>query len=188
MRQKGTGKGVFAIPLTAAEITQDDLIDFFPDTETLTAWKSGKKARWPKLPQNRFTVGDRVECRVGPHPVKGWAPGRIIRLNYTEPNWPPNMVAPYQIALHDGRLIFAPQDTDQVIRLRPPAAPDAPSSPEYVPNDDADEGEEGEYEEGDEDEGEYEHDEGEDTGDESEGEMDGEGGEEENQENSHEKA
>lgn len=42
-------------------------------------------------------------------------------------------VAPYQIALHDGRLIFAPQDTDQVIRLRPPAAPDAPSSPEYVP-------------------------------------------------------
>ena len=40
------------------------------------------------------------------------------------------MVAPYQILLHDGRLIFAPQDTDQVIRLRPPAAPDAPSSPE----------------------------------------------------------
>ena len=40
------------------------------------------------------------------------------------------MVAPYQVLLHDGRLIFAPQDTDQVIRLRPPAAPDAPSSPE----------------------------------------------------------
>ena len=47
-------------------------------------------------------------------------------------------VAPYQIALHDGRLIFAPQDTDQVIRLRPPAAPDAPSSPEYVPREDGD--------------------------------------------------
>jgi hypothetical protein len=64
------------------------------------------------------------------------------------------MIVPYQIALHDGRLIFAPQDTDhvshppplhwltvhstkgacvlQVIRLRPPAAPDAPSSPEYA--------------------------------------------------------
>ena len=26
------------------------------------------------------------------------------------------------------------QDTDQVIRLRPPPAPDAPSSPEYVPS------------------------------------------------------
>jgi hypothetical protein len=50
-------------------------------------------------------------------------------------------VAPYQIALHDGRLIFAPQDTDQVIRLRPPAAPDAPSSPEYVPQEEGDEGE-----------------------------------------------
>ena len=49
-------------------------------------------------------------------------------------------MAPYQIALHDGRLIFAPQDTDQVIRLRPPAAPDAPSSPEYVPREDDDEG------------------------------------------------
>ncbi len=44
------------------------------------------------------------------------------------------MVAPYQIALHDGRLIFAPQDSDQVIRLRPTPAPDAPSSPEYVPS------------------------------------------------------
>lgn len=62
-------------------------------------------------------------------------------------------VVPYQIALHDGRLIFAPQDSDQVIRLRPPPAPDAPSSPEYVPNeedyDDMEE-EEGEYEEGEE--------------------------------------
>jgi hypothetical protein len=67
-------------------------------------------------------------------------------------------VVPYQIALHDGRLIFAPQDTDQVIRLRPPPAPDAPSSPEYVPNEDdfydEEEGEEGDWEdmEGEEEE------------------------------------
>lgn len=58
------------------------------------------------------------------------------------------MVVPYQIALHDGRLIFAPQDNDQLIRLRPPPAPDAPSSPEYVP----DQYEEGDY---DDEEGEY---------------------------------
>lgn len=88
---EGTGKGVFAMPMMANEITQEDLIDFFPDNETLGLWKAGKKARWPKLPECRFAVGDRVECRVGPHPVKGWAPGRIIKLNYTEPNWPPNM-------------------------------------------------------------------------------------------------
>lgn len=62
-----------------------------------------------------------------------------------------NRIAPYQILLHDGRLIFAPQDTDSVIRLRPPAAPDAPSSPEinyedYAGDDNDDEEEE---EEGD---------------------------------------
>lgn len=62
-------------------------------------------------------------------------------------------IVPYQIALHDGRLIFAPQDTDHVIRLRPPPAPDAPSSPEYVPQPyDEDGYENGEY---DEDEEEY---------------------------------
>lgn len=49
------------------------------------------------------------------------------------------MFAPYQIALHDGRLIFAPQDTDAVIRLRPPPAEDAPSSPEFELNDEMDE-------------------------------------------------
>lgn len=150
------GKGLFAIPAPAAEVNQEDLVDFFPDRETLEHWKAGRRARWPKLPDLRFKVGDRVECRIGPHPVKGWAPGKIIKLYYSEPNWPPNMVVPYQIALHDGRLIFAPQDTDQVIRLRPPPAPDAPSSPEYVPQ----EGDDMEYEEGEYDE-EMEYEEGE---------------------------
>lgn len=85
--------------------------------------------------------------------MKGWAPGRIVKLYYSEPSWPPNMVAPYQIALHDGRLIFAPQDTDQVIRLRPPPAPDAPSSPEinYADYDDEFLDGEDDMEEGDED-------------------------------------
>jgi hypothetical protein len=145
-----SGKGLFSIAAPPSELTQDDLVEEFPDRETLELWKAGKRARWPKLPSLRFNVGDRVECRIGPHPVKGWAPGRIIRLYYSEPSWPPNMVVPYQIALHDGRLIFAPQDTDQLIRLRPPPAPDAPSSPEYVPEqyDDQDydeEDDEGEY-------------------------------------------
>ena len=26
---------------------------------------------------------ERVECRIGPDPVKGWAAGRIIALNYS---------------------------------------------------------------------------------------------------------
>ena len=51
--------------------------------------------------------------------------------------------------LHDGRLIFAPQDTDTVIRLRPPPAPDAPSSPDINYEDYAGEDEEGGYEDDD---------------------------------------
>jgi len=145
------GKGMFAIPQAPEELTHEDLKEFFPDAETLSQWQQGKKARWPPLPELRYQVGDRVECRIGPHPVKGWAAGKIIRLYYSEPNWPPNMVAPYQIALHDGRLIFAPQDNDNVIRLRPPAAPDAPSSPEYVPQEDDGEWEDMEGEGDDED-------------------------------------
>jgi len=143
----GDGRGMFAIPMSPEEIqTHDELAEYFPDVETLNMWSQGKRAPWPRRPSLRFDVGARVECRVGPHPLKGWVPGRIIKIHYTEPSWPPNMVAPYQIALHDGRLIFAPQDTDRVIRLRPPAAPDAPSSPEYTPNEDPD----AEFEEGDE--------------------------------------
>jgi hypothetical protein len=125
------GRGVFALPFAPEELSQEDMEDLFPDEEILTQWKNGVKASWPRRPPLRFEVGARVECRVGPHPVKGWAPGRVIRLHYSEPSWPPNMVAPYQIALHDGRLIFAPQDIDDVIRLRPPAAEDAPSSPVF---------------------------------------------------------
>ena len=64
----------------------------------------------------------------------------MIKQFYREANWPPNMFAPYQIALHDGRLIFAPQDADNIIRLRPPPAEDAPSSPEFVLNEDDFEG------------------------------------------------
>ena len=40
-----------------------------------------------------------------------------MALFYTEPGWPASMYAPYQIQLDDGRLIFAPQDTDELIRV-----------------------------------------------------------------------
>jgi hypothetical protein len=135
---KDGGRGMFALPLSSEEITQDDLIENFPDDITLMKWSKGEKASWPPRPQLRFEIGERVECRIGPHPVKGWAAGRVIKHFYSEPNWPPNMVAPYQIALHDGRLIFAPADNDNVIRRRAPAAEGDPPSPEFHPADDGD--------------------------------------------------
>ena len=66
-----------------------------------------------------------VGLGLGVQPVKGT--GRyllaramtskvIVALNYSEPG----SVAPYQIQLDDGRLIFTPQDIDQVIRALDP--------------------------------------------------------------------
>eukprot|EP00596_Hydrurales_sp_CCMP1899_P004228 CAMPEP_0119046092 /NCGR_PEP_ID=MMETSP1177-20130426/44335_1 /TAXON_ID=2985 /ORGANISM="Ochromonas sp, Strain CCMP1899" /LENGTH=252 /DNA_ID=CAMNT_0007018753 /DNA_START=101 /DNA_END=859 /DNA_ORIENTATION=- len=133
------GRGMFSMPMAPDEITQDELMDNFPDDDTLTKWFNHELAPWPPQPILRFELGARVECRIGPHAVKGWAPGRVIKHYYSEPNWPPNMTAPYQIALHDGRLIFAPSDEDGVIRLRSPAVEGAPDSPEFqIPRQGAD--------------------------------------------------
>ena len=52
-------------------------------------------------------------CRTGP---SSWASGRVVQLHYREPAWPRGRVAPYQVALDDGDLIFAPADDDGVIR------------------------------------------------------------------------
>ena len=35
---------------------------------------------------------------------------------YRDDNMPPGMVAPYQVKLDDGTLIFAPEDTDELIQ------------------------------------------------------------------------
>jgi len=62
----------------------------------------------------RFGVGDRVECNVGK-----WAPGEVAALLYRQEGIRTALgegIAPYQIKLDDGRLIFAPMDDDRVIR------------------------------------------------------------------------
>lgn len=68
--------------------------------------------------QLRFDVSARVQCIIGPHPVRGWASGEVVSLYYSEPSWPPGSFAPYQIQLDDGRLIFA-HDSDEIIRAEP---------------------------------------------------------------------
>jgi hypothetical protein len=135
--QEAVGRGMFGMPMEIQEVEPDDLVEMFPDEECLRAWHRGERVNWPPQyepepldPESlRFTIGSYVECRVGPDPVTGWAPGRIIKVVYREDHWPPGVTAPYQIELSDGRLIFAPQDTDAVIRpgvVPPPSS--APSS------------------------------------------------------------
>lgn len=61
----------------------------------------------------RFAVGDRVRCKTS---ATQWKRGTIIKLHYRDERWPAGRVAPYQIELTGGVLIFSPQDSDALIR------------------------------------------------------------------------
>jgi len=119
--------------MEAREVTPEDIKNSFPPRDILEKWQKGEDADWPplddddddpsgynRMPQLRFSLGDQVECRVGPDPIKGWAGGVVTQLWYREANWPPGSYAPYKIRLNDGRDIFAPGDLEQVIRLASP--------------------------------------------------------------------
>lgn len=60
----------------------------------------------------RFEVGDRVIANTG----FGTVEGVVIKLWYREPDWPAERVAPYQIELPDGTLVYAPKDSDHLVR------------------------------------------------------------------------
>ncbi|CAK0792258.1 unnamed protein product, partial [Prorocentrum cordatum] len=63
----------------------------------------------------RFAVGTRVICQT----ADGWQPGRVVALWWRHPDFPPDFSAPYQVELEsNGTLIFVPQDTDQLCRMR----------------------------------------------------------------------
>lgn len=62
----------------------------------------------------RFEVGTAVMCNFGQH---GWKLGKIIALDYREPSWPEEKIAPYQVALEeDYTLIYVPKDNDSFCR------------------------------------------------------------------------
>jgi hypothetical protein len=112
--------------MEAREVTPEDLKSAFPTREVLEKWHNGEEAEWPpiddeagEMPQLRFSMGTRVQCRIGPDAIKDWADGTIVLLWYREANWPPGSFAPYKIKLDDGREIFAPGDMDQIIRKGP---------------------------------------------------------------------
>jgi len=123
------GRGMLGLPAESKDVTKEDLLEGFPTVEVLQKWFQGEEAEWPPFeddnedefnesnqPKLRFSVGDSVECRIGPDPVTGWAKGSVAQLWYREQGWPPNSWAPYKIQLEDGKCIFAPSDMDQIIR------------------------------------------------------------------------
>mmetsp|Transcript_15847 Transcript_15847/g.15242 ORF Transcript_15847/g.15242 Transcript_15847/m.15242 type:complete len:198 (-) Transcript_15847:797-1390(-) len=123
------GRGMLGLPFESVEVTEDILLRGFPTEEVLTKWHRGEEADWPPdeepdhddetyLPQLRFEIGQKVECRIGPDAVTGWVSGLVTELWYRESSWPPDSFAPYKIQLDDGRAIFAPGDMDQVIRAK----------------------------------------------------------------------
>jgi len=114
-------------------------------------------------PLLRFEIGTRVSCYMGPE--IDWMPGRVVALNYSTPSCWSTRTVPYQVWLHTGDLILAPQDTDEVIRLRPAPDPDSPPSPpvpdtlslaNYNGDDEDEDEDEDDYDDGDEDEDEDE--------------------------------
>lgn len=118
-------QGMVAIPLEPKLITMDILKDYFPPMDVFEQWKNGEDVEWPPPMYDdgaddpivlRFDVGTKVICRIGP---ESWEPGVITKLWYREGNWPEGAFAPYQIQLVNGQKIFAPFDTDQVIKLQP---------------------------------------------------------------------
>ena len=61
----------------------------------------------------RFKVGSRVQCCVD---EDRWASGTVIKLWYTEDSFAQGFYAPYQVELDEGRLVFAPDDSDGCVR------------------------------------------------------------------------
>jgi G3E family GTPase len=86
------------------------------DKEALTAGFSACLAT-PALTEQkraalRFAIGDQVECNTGGR----WRKGEVVCQMYLEEGMPPGLVAPYQVQLRDGELIYATVDEDEVVR------------------------------------------------------------------------
>jgi len=61
----------------------------------------------------RFKVGDRIAANTS----AGWQLGTVVALHYREPDWPEDRKsAPYQIELDEGDMIYAPEDSPELVR------------------------------------------------------------------------
>jgi hypothetical protein len=64
----------------------------------------------------RFRVGSLVICKVQTVQGERLMRGTVAKLNYREGWWPIGRIAAYQVELDNGDMIFAPTDTDSIIR------------------------------------------------------------------------
>ena len=65
-----------------------------------------------RLADLRFDVGDAVVCNTS----SGWVDGNVVGRMYRDDYMPAGVVAPYQVKLNDGTMIWAPEDDDDFIR------------------------------------------------------------------------
>ena len=80
----------------------------------------------------RWSVGDRVECwwRQSKADEGCWVAGTVVSHWWRHAEWPEAQVAPYQVQLDDGKLIFALRDDDDCIREATPLLGLDPERPE----------------------------------------------------------
>ena len=64
-------------------------------------------------PPLRFQVGDIVLANMG---RGSWKLGRIEHLHHREAHWPAGESSPYAIALDEGGGVYAPEDSEHVVR------------------------------------------------------------------------
>jgi G3E family GTPase len=69
-------------------------------------------ARDKRFKNLRFGVGTRVECNTG---ETAWKVGTVVKIGWDTGTG----VAPYQVKLDSGDLIFAPADVDDLVRKAP---------------------------------------------------------------------
>ena len=65
----------------------------------------------------RFMVGDAVECAV----ANRWEPGVVVAHMYRDEYMPPGLIAPYQVKLDNGTVVYAPVDDPCYIREASPS-------------------------------------------------------------------
>jgi len=80
---------------------------YIPDGTGFPKKRGSRRVLAARLPALRFPVGTQVCCTCEERQL-----GTVVRNWFQESWWPQHHIAPYQIRLHSGNLIWAPEDED----------------------------------------------------------------------------